>query len=87
VFARLKALQLRLRLHCLQLLTKVIFYLNPNVQRCQVQRVIISFSDRVIRLNTAAIGSEQAKDRSLCGWFEIAQDFVSKSDTSVPTCR
>jgi len=76
---------LQLRQHCLQLLTKVISYCNLNVQRYQVQRVILSFSEGVYCLNTAAIASEQAKDRTLCGWFEIAQDFVSKSDSSVPT--
>jgi len=57
-FDRLKVFQLRQ--HCLQLLTKVSFYCKPNVQRYQVQCVIISFSERVIRLNTAAISEVNA---------------------------
>jgi len=55
---------LQLRQHFLQLQTKVISYCNLNVQRYQVQHVILSFSEGVYCLNTAAIGSEQAKDRT-----------------------
>jgi len=64
LFDRLKVLQLGL--HCFQLLTEVIFYCNRNVQRYQVKRVMISFSERVIRLNTTAISEVNAPILERC---------------------